>query len=228
MDLAPIYECIKKHGDYKKNIDAFLVERNTIIGKTLIRSYSDLCSDVNRYFSKIQETLNVISEVVAEFYDESALSYERIYVVDTCSIMNHPEILNKFTNNKSAFILPKVVIEELNMNKDFTGDAEKSTKARQAIAALTKYQQNNAKWLLTESSHPEYLPPEYPSAIDRNNQEWQITDNLILSVALKYKVRNVTLITDDKNLWQKAISEKLNCTNTNKFLGINPNEGGKK
>ena len=147
MDLAPIYECIKKHGDYKKNIDAFLVERNTIIGKTLIRSYSDLCSDVNRYFSKIQETLNVISEVVAEFYDESALSYERIYVVDTCSIMNHPEILNKFTNNKSAFILPKVVIEELNMNKDFTGDAEKSTKARQAIAALTKYQQNNAKWL---------------------------------------------------------------------------------
>ena len=140
----------------------------------------------------------------------------------------YPELLNKFTNNKSAFILPKVVIEELNKNKDFTRDIEKSTKAKQAIAALTKYQQNNVEWLLTESSHPEYLPPEYPSVIDRNNQEWQITDNLILSIALKYKVRNVILITDDKNLWQKAISENVICTNTNKFLGINTNKGGKK
>ena len=66
------------------------------------------------------------------------------------------------------------------------------------ILDLTKYQQNNVEWLLTESSHPEYLPPEYPSVIDRNNQEWQITDNLILSIALKYKVRNVILIMMNK------------------------------
>lgn len=228
IDLAPIYECMKKHWDYKKSIEVFLEERAATYENTLIRTYSDLCSDVNRYFSKIQETLNIISDVVTKFYDESALNYEKIYVVDTCSIMNHPELLNKFTNNKSAFILPKVVIEELNKNKDFTRDIEKSTKAKQAIAALTKYQQNNVEWLLTESSHPEYLPPEYPSVIDRNNQEWQITDNLILSIALKYKVRNVILITDDKNLWQKAISENVICTNTNKFLGINTNKGGKK
>ena len=228
IDLAPIYECLKKHRDYKKAIDTFLKERAGILENTLIKTYSDLCSDINRYFSKIQESLNVINDVVTKFYDESALNYEKIYVIDTCSIMNHPDLLNKFTNNKSAFILPKVVIEELNKNKDFTKDTEKSTKARQAIAALSKYQQNNAKWLLTESSHPEYLPPEYPSIIDKNNQEWQITDNMILSIALKYKVRNVVLITDDKNLWQKAISEKINCTNTNKFLGINTNKGGKK
>ena len=228
IDLAPIYECMKKHGDYKKNIEVFLKERALTYENTLLRTYSDLCSDVNRYFSKIQETLNIISDVVTKFYDESALNYDKIYVVDTCSIMNHPELLNKFANNKSAFILPKAVIEELNKNKDFTRDTEKSTKAKQAIAALTKYQQNNAKWLLTESSHPEYLPPEYPSVLDKNNQQWQITDNLILSIALKYKVRNVILITDDKNLWQKAISEKVNCTNTNKFLGINTNKGGKK
>ncbi len=228
VDLKSIYECIKKHKDYKKSIDVFLNERAKLFESTLIRTYSDLCADVNRYFSKIQETLNIISDVVTKFYDESALKYEKIYVVDTCSIMNHPELLNKFTNNKSAFILPKVVIEELNKNKDFTRDIEKSTKAKQAIAALTKYQLNNVEWLLTESSHPEYLPPEYPSVIDKNNQEWQITDNLILSIALKYKVRNVILITDDKNLWQKAISEKINCTNTNKFLGINANKGGKK
>ncbi len=228
IDLAPIYECIKKHGDYKKGIDAFLKERSGMLENTLIRTYSDLCSDINRYFSKIQESLNVISDVVTKFYDESALNYEKIFIIDTCSIMNHPELLNKFTNNKSAFILPKVVIEELNKNKDFIKDAEKSTKAKQAIAALAKYQQNNVKWLLTESSHSELLPPEYPSKIDKNNQEWQITDNMILSIALKYKVRNVVLITDDKNLWQKAISEKINCTNTNKFLGINTNKGGKK
>lgn len=226
IDLAPIYESLKKHNDYKRSIDSFLAERINISKNTLIRSFSDLCSDVNTYFSKVQDTINLIFEVVTRFYDESALNYERIYVIDTCSIMNHPELLNKFTNNKSALILPKVVIEELNKNKDFTRDSEKSAKAKLAIAALTKYQQNNSKWLLTESSHPEYLPPEYPSVIDRNNQEWQINDNLILSIALKYKVRNVILITDDKNLWQKAISEHINCTNTNKFLGIN--KGNKK
>lgn len=228
IDLVSIYECMKKHWDYKKSIEVSLEERAVTYENTLIRTYSDLCSDVNRYFSKIQETLNIISDVVTKIYDESALNYEKIYVVDTCSIMNHPELLNKFTNNKSAFILPKVVIEELNKNKDFTRDIEKSTKAKRAIAALTKHQQNNVEWLLTESSHPEYLPPEYPSVIDRNNQEWQITDNMILSIALKYKVRNVILITDDKNLWQKAISEHLNCTNTNRFLGISNKKGGQK
>ena len=227
IDLAPIYECMKKHWDYKKSIEVFLKERAVTYENTLIRTYSDLCSDVNRYFSKIQETLNIISDVVTKFYDESALNYEKIYVVDTCSIMNHPELLNKFTHNKSAFILPKVVLEELNKNKDFTRDIEKSTKARKAIAAINKYQQNNAEWLLTESSHPEYLPPEYPAITDRNNQEWQITDNLILSIALKYKVRNVILITDDNNLRQKAKSENVICTNTNQFLGINKNKGGK-
>jgi len=227
VNLASINECIKKHGDYKRSIDSFLEERMSLSENTLIRSYDDLCSDVNSYFSKVQDTIKVISDIVTKFYDESALNYEKIYVIDTCSIMNHPELLDKFTNNKSALILPKVVIEELNKNKDFSRNKEKSLKAQRAIAELTKYQQNNSEWLLTESSHPECLPPEYPPVVDENNQKWRITDNLILSIALKYKIRNVILITDDKNLFQKAKSEKIICTNTNKFLGINQNKRSK-
>ena len=201
-----IKECIKKNKDYVKSINASLCKRNSFI-----KRFDDLCSDASSSFAKIQETINFIADIIMKIYAENALNYEIIYIVDTCALMNHPEILDKFINNKAAFVVPQVVIEELDKNKQLIVNPVKAAKARSAIRSLSDYAQKKVSWLIIEAPQPENLPAAYSS--DKN-------DNLILSVALKYKLKKVILISDDKNLLLKAKSEKIICKTTYQFLGI--------
>lgn len=207
FDLAKINENIKKRKELLQNLDKYLSERKSSFGNTSITMIEDIPSD--SYFMQSNKSISIVAETVMEFFEECALKYDKIYVVDTCAVMNAPELVDHFSNNKSAFIVPKKVLEELNRNKDFTHDADKSSKAQTAISHINKYDQQNVPWLMLEDSHPELLPPEYPITLKNGVQEKEITDNLILSVALKYKVRKVILITDDKNMQLKASSEKI-------------------
>lgn len=216
FNLSKLRELIKKHDELIGNLNKYLVERRELIKNTSISSVDSLPKV--EFFSKTETEIRIIGDTILEFYNESALRYDRIYVVDTCALMNTPELVDKFISNKSALIVPKKVIEELNRNKDFTHDSEKSSKAQTAISYLNKYDQTKAPWFIIEESHPELLPLEYPTTVKDKSQEKEVTDNLILSVILKYKVRKAILITDDKNLQLKASSEKISYQSSDRFL----------
>ena len=208
FDLSKLNELVKKHNELITSMNKYLAERKQLVQDTSIISVNNLM--YSGYFAKADKDIKVISDTVMEFFNETALKYNKIYVVDTCALMNNPKLVEKFESNKAALIVPKKVIEELNRNKDFTHDEEKSSKARNANAYLNKYVQAKIPWLTIEESHPEFLPSEYPTTVKNKTTEKEVTDNLILSVALKYKARRAILITDDKNLQLKASSEKIN------------------
>jgi len=217
FDLSKLNELVKKHNELIAGMNKYLAERKQLIQDTAIISMDNLTR--NKYFTKAENNIKVVADTVMEFFNKSALKYDKIYVVDTCALMNNPELVDRFTNNKAALIIPKIVIEELNRNKDFRHDEEKSSKAQKAISRLNKHEQTKAPWLIMEESHPELLPPEYPLKVKDKAQEKEVADNLILSVTLKYKVRKAILITDDKNLQLKASSEKMSYQSSDSFLG---------
>ena len=222
FDLSKLNELVKKHNELIAGMNKYLAERKRLIQDTAIISMDNLTR--NKHFTKAENNIKVVADTVMGFFNESALKYDKIYVVDTCALMNNPELVDRFTNNKAALIIPKIVIEELNRNKDFRHDEEKSSKAQKAISRLNKHEQTKVPWLIMEESHPELLPPEYPLKVKDKAQEKEVADNLILSVTLKYKVRKAILITDDKNLQLKASSEKMSYQSSDSFLGSK--EGG--
>lgn len=217
FDLSKLNELVKKHNELIAGMNKYLAERKQLIQDTAIISMDNLTR--NKYFTKAENNIKVVADTVMEFFNESALKYDKIYVVDTCALMNNPELVDRFTNNKAALIIPKIVIEELNRNKDFRHNEEKSSKAQKAISRLNKHEQTKVPWLIMEESHPELLPPEYPLKVKDKAQEKEVADNLILSVTLKYKVRKAILITDDKNLQLKASSVKMSYQSSDSFLG---------
>ena len=217
FDLSKLNELVKKHNELIAGMNKYLAERKQLIQDTAIISMDNLTR--NKYFTKAENNIKVVADTVMEFFNESALKYDKIYVVDTCALMNNPELVDRFTNNKAALIIPKIVIEELNRNKDFRHDEEKSSKAQKAISRLNKHKQTKVPWLIMEESHPELLPPEYPLTVKDKVQEKEEADNLILSVILNYKVRKAILITDDKNLQLKASSEDMSYQSSDSFLG---------
>lgn len=217
FDLSKLNELVKKHNELIAGMNIYLAERKQLIQDTAIISMDNLTR--NKYFTKAENNINVVADTVMEFFNENALKYDRIYVVDTCALMNKPELVDRFIHNKAALIIPKIVIEELNRNKDFRHDEEKSSKAQKAISRLNKHEQTKAPWLIMEESHPELLPPEYPLTVKDKVQEKEVADNLILSVILNYKAKKAILITDDKNLQLKASSEKMSYQSSDSFLG---------
>jgi len=218
FDLSKLNELVKKHNELIDGMNKYLKERKQLIQDTAIISMDSLSR--NKYFIKAENNIKVVADTVMEFFNESALKYDKIYVVDTCALMNTPELIDRFIHNKAALIIPKSIIEELNRNKDFYHDEEKSSKAQKAISRLNKHEQTKAPWLIIEESHPELLPPEYPMSVKDKAREKEVTDNLILSVILKYKARKAVLITDDKNLQLKASSENIAYQSSNSFLGL--------
>lgn len=221
IDVAKLNVYVKKHRELIKSLDNYLENRKkTEFQDSVFSKIEDLLS-MDIFFVKCEKSIEIISDFVMNIYNESALKYNKIYVIDTCAIMNEPNLVDKFVGNKSALIIPKKVIEELNRNKDFINDPEKSEKAKNANKKLRVYLEKNVPWLFAEESHPDLLPIDYPAKLNSGNKEKDESDNLILSVAIKYKTNNVVFITDDTNLKLKSMFEKIKHQSSKEFIGGN-------
>lgn len=133
------------------------------------------------------------------------------YIFDTCALINHPEIL-EFAGQKDILIVPKTVLEELDGLKN---DNKNGQYARTAIREINS---RAGKGITISESFPQILSKDY----DRN-----IKDNLILSVALSYRKKNMALVTDDINLANKAKGENINAVSSEECLKSLHRSGGK-
>lgn len=158
-------------------------------------------------FAKASISMKSVAEGIRPFYDESSLQYAAVYVVDTCALMNSPELVETFEDNKALLIVPKVVLDELDGLKS-SEDGERALKARDAIRAIDNHRAFD--WLnLRENSHPELLSDDCDK--DRN-------DSKILSVAVRYIFKKPVLITDDSNLRNLAEANAVESTGSGDFL----------
>lgn len=111
------------------------------------------------------------------------------YIIDTNVFINYPEILSKI-NVQYPIILSAKVIDELDKMKIRSEQAKKN-----AETALRLLNRENRQKIIFETSNVSLLPPDY----DRRSP-----DNLILSVALKYKDENPIMMTSDNGLQLKC------------------------
>lgn len=167
----------------------------------------------NTPFGLSLERMEQAAEAVSVFYDDVADRYNKVYVFDTSALMHYPDVLDDFQNNQSMAIIPKQVLIELESLKNST-DIKEQFKARQTLNKISEY--GNNAWLnLNEDNYDELLSESY--------RETGIKDFFILSVALKYRVKNPVMVTDDTDFQDFAKSEKVETVTAHnlheKFVG---------
>ena len=168
------------------------------------------------------ERMEQVVEAVAIFYDDVASRYNKVYVFDTCALMHYPDVLDDFSNNQALVIIPKQVFVELDGLKAADGE-KKQFQARQAIRKIHEY--SREPWMKQDEDN-------YIELLSKSYRESGIKDFNILSVAVKYRVKNPVMVTDDDNFQNFAQSEgveTITAHNLHEKLTANDSKGkGKK
>lgn len=112
------------------------------------------------------------------------------YIIDTNVFINCPDILSRI-DSKHIIIVSAKVADELDKMKVKLSDKER----RNAEKALRILNRSNDREVFFELSDASLLPDDF----DKRSP-----DNLILSVALKYKTRNPIMLTSDNGLQIKS------------------------
>lgn len=210
-ELSLLYEYIRKWND---EIDKF---------ETRICEIEQV-AETSSYLQKSILIINRIADALKVFFDDAVLKYKKVYILDTCALMNQPGVISWFEDGKSLLIIPQVVLNELDGLKE-SDNEEQAYNAREAIRVINNYKEFD--WLnISEESHPELLSK------DLNPEK---NDNKILSIAIKYIVKRPILLSDDINFKNIAYSQKIDSMDLESFEKMksherleNPNKKKKK
>ena len=130
---------------------------------------------------------------------------ENLYIIDTNVFVDCPEIITKI-NKKYPVILSAKVLDELDKLKSTLDNNGK----RQVQKALKSINQNiDKRNLKMELADISLLPPDFSN---------RSADNLILTVALKFKQENPILLTSDNGLQIKAKGLKITTITLKEYL----------
>ena len=200
--------------------EAVLMHRDTISNlynnvcnwQDIEKRFNDNIGDCNiydipgSYFNKIRKYMHDIEDSVSVFFNDKTKKYKQVFIIDTCALMHEPSVIEEFDDNKALLIIPRIVINELDGLKESQNEVE-ALSAREVIRKINAYE--TYEWLdLQEESHAELLPGD----VDK-----QRPDNLILSIAIKYVVKQPIVITDDNNMRNSASSMSIKSMNLEGF-----------
>lgn len=135
---------------------------------------------------------------------ELSKTKKNYYIIDTNVFVNYPDILSKI-DVKYPIILSAKVVDELDKMKIKLTEQEK----RNAEKALRLLNQDNRHQIIYESADVSLLPTDF----DRRSP-----DNMILSVALKYKEENPIMLTSDNGLQLKCKTQGISTVSLKDFL----------
>ena len=164
-------------------------------------------------FLEASKLIDDVAAVISPYLGALQGNFDEIYVVDTCAIMENPELLDAFKTNKAALVIPKKVLDELDKNKQKTdGDAaQKAQNAAKKIAEYRNFRRKGQKCVFIEDGDVTLLPQEYRAGRISG-------DDIILSVALKFKVRNPIVLTNDVNFSNKVYGESIQQMSSRDFM----------
>lgn len=186
MDIIEnLYDQVRKWQDEEEHFSNKIIDIETI-----------LVPDTP--FANAKANISGLRNALATFFDDSFMRFNKVYIVDTCTLMNEPGLISWFDGQKALLVIPMIVLDELDGLKS-DEDEEKAFKAREVIRNISNYKAYD--WLNTgESSHPELLSDDLDK--ERN-------DNKILSIAIRYCAKKPILLTDDINLGNIASANKI-------------------
>ncbi|MCM1142437.1 MAG: PIN domain-containing protein [Muribaculum sp.] len=135
---------------------------------------------------------------------ELSKTKKNYYIIDTNIFVNYPDILSKI-DVKYPIILSAKVVDELDKMKIKLSEQEK----RNAEKALRLLNQDTKHQIIYQSADVSLLPDDF----DKRSP-----DNMILSVALKFKDENPIMLTSDNGLQLKCKSQGIATVSLRDFL----------
>ncbi|MCI9127340.1 MAG: ATPase [Eubacterium sp.] len=183
--IENLYDQVRKWQDEEERFNNKIIDLDEVLSP-------------NTPFAYVKMNISGLRSALATFFDDSFMRFNKVYIVDTCTLMNEPALISWFDGEKALLVIPMIVLDELDGLKS-DDDEEKAYKAREVIRNISNYKAYN--WLNTgESSHPELLSDDLDK--ERN-------DNKILSIAIRYCAKKPILLTDDTNLGNIASANKI-------------------
>lgn len=199
-DLTDLYDLVRQWNDEEDRFNNSILKLDEVL-------------DSNTQLLNIKKNIDGLRNTLATFFDDSFMRYNKVYIVDTCTLMNEPGLISWFNGEKALLVIPMVVLDELDGLKS-SDDEEKANSAREVIRMISNYKAY--EWLnISESSHPELLSDDLDK--DRN-------DNKILSIAIRYSAKRPILLTDDINLGNIATANKIESMTSESYLAKKKNE----
>jgi len=138
---------------------------------------------------------------------ELSITKKNYYIIDTNVFVDYPDIISKI-DRKYPIILSAKVTDELDKMKIKLTE-ERRQNAEKALRNLNNESQHE---ILYEFADTSLLPDDF----DKRSP-----DNMILSVALKYKEQNPIMLTSDNGLQLKSKLLGITTISLKKFLKNN-------
>ena len=184
---------------------------------TEILTLSSLVNDINGFnefklencskLSSVMVNANILFDIASHLANRNDDEIREIYVLDTCALLNHPDILDYFSNSETI-IIPAIVESELGAQK------KKNPTAQVVIRSIEKHRLANEQFgyerCRIESAHMDLIS-EHDFFKKQN-------DPRVISVARYYIAFNPTIITDDVDMRNLASSLKIEAIGSNAFL----------
>lgn len=175
--------------------------------------------DVNEYnlqdnvISVVSGTIAKLSSALAVFFDDSFMRYNKVYIVDTCTLMDEPSLISWFDDSKALLVIPMMVLQELDGLKT-SEDEDKAFHAREAIRLINNYKSYD--WFNDSAiSHPELLPTD----LDPNSN-----DNKILSIAIQCSAKSPVLLSNDINMRNIAEANNIQTMDLDAYQSMKEHE----
>lgn len=139
------------------------------------------------------ERLNVLEQMLSCFVYPSG-EVAAVYLIDTCVFLHSPDILSYFREDEMVRI-PFTVLRELDYHKDNNPDLALKKSAAFACKQIEKKTENAKR---RDDDYFAVEPRDYPEMLPEGFSKHK-HDDLILSAALRYKLLNPRILTDDTN-----------------------------
>ena len=172
---------------------------------------------VEQYVNQIvnAEYEEVVADIDREKTEKNAVK-KKIYILDTCALMHHPEIFMYF-DDEEFIRIPTRVIDELGKIKDKRNKkygAELADTARIIARDIDRlylkiFNRKNKVRLMIENAAIDLLPKDLDP---------EVPDNQILSVAMKYNGWDTVIVSDDGIFRLAASAQNITSTNSEDFI----------
>lgn len=198
--IEKLYDQVRKWQEEEEKFTNKIIEFNEILERGLP-------------FTNIKKNIDGLRNALAIFYDDSFMRYNKVYIVDTCTLMIEPGLISWFEDKNTLLVIPMIVLDELDGLKN-SDDKEQAYKAREIIKNIDNYKNND--WVnIGEPSYLELLPNDLTK--ERN-------DNKILSIAIRYITKKPVLLTEDINLRNIATANKIENMTLESYQGMKKSE----
>lgn len=140
-------------------------------------------------------------------YPNNIGAENQTYIIDTNVFVDCPQILSKISSS-SSIVLSAKVVDELDKLK-ITLDASGKESVSKALKNINR--ESDERDIIFEVANTQLLPKDF---------DYRSPDNMILSVALKYKDRQPMMLTSDNGLQVKCKILGISTVSLKKFFDM--------